>query len=80
MLFENYPLLPRYHSKIIGLILYSIQMSVYFNVIMEIFIIKTNMTMENRSQRSNINRSRSKHKQKSTKYKECLSMTMLKFI
>ena len=55
-------------------------MSVYFNVIMEIFIIKTNMTMENRSQRRNINRSRSKHKQKSTKYKECLSMTMLKFI
>ena len=38
------------------------------------------MKMDNKSNKNNINRPRPRHERRSTKYKKCLSMTMLAWI
>ena len=70
---------PRYHPKIIGHTLKNKlknKRAVIHKIIRSI-IMKINMKMKNRSHRWDINRRRSRHEHKYSKYKKCLTMMML---
>ena len=70
---------PRYPPKIVGHILKNKQKCkrVFTHKITQLIIMKMKTKMRNRSHRYDINRSRSKHGHKDSKYKKCLSMMML---
>ena len=70
---------PHYQAKIIGRILQNKQKSncVYIHEIIRLIIMTMKMKIKNRSHRYNINRPRSRHGQKYSKYKNCLIMMML---
>ena len=67
---------PRYHLKIIVDILENKQQNCIHEII-GLIIMKMKMIVKNRSHRYGINRSRSRHEHKYSKYKKCLSMIML---
>ena len=69
----------RYDPKIIGHILKNKLKNkcVCFHEIIRLIIMKMKMKMKNRSHRYGINRTRSRHGNKYSKYKKCLSMMML---
>ena len=71
---------PRYHPKIIEHILKNKQKNMYVCIheIIRLIIMKMKMKMKNRSHRYNINRLKSRHGHKYSKYKMCLSVVMLK--
>ena len=52
-------------------------MCVCFHEIMRLIIMKTEMKMKNRSHRYDINRPKSRHGHKYSKYKKCLNMMKL---
>ena len=72
-------LYPRYYTKIIGHILKNKQKNncVCIHEIMRVIIIKMKMKMKNRSHRLDINRPRSRHGHKYSKYKTRPSLMML---
>ena len=80
MLFEIYSHSSSiYHTKIIGNALKNRQMNkcVCFHEIIRLIIMEMKMKKENRSSRYDINRTRSRHGHKYSKYKKCRSMIML---
>ena len=71
---------PHYYPKIIGHILVKNKQKnkcVCFNEIIRLIIMKMEMKMKNTSRRYDINRTRSSHEHKYSKYKKHLSMMML---
>ena len=70
---------PRYHPKIIGHILKNKQKNkcVCIHEIIRLIITELKTKKKNRSHRHDINRPRSRHGYKYSKYKKCLSMIML---
>ena len=70
---------PCYHPKIIGHILKNKQKNkrVYIHEIIQLIIMKMKMKMKNRSHRYDINRPRSRHGGKYSKYKRGICMMML---
>ena len=70
---------PRYHPKIIGYILKIKQKKkcVCIHEILGLITMKIRMNMKNRSHRYDINRPRSRHGHKYSKYKKCFSMIIL---
>ena len=72
-------LYPLYHPKIIGHILKNKPKNkgVFINDITRLIIMKMKMEMKNKSHRYDINRPRSRHGHKYSKYKKCLGIIML---
>ena len=70
---------PDYHPKMIGNLLKNKQKAkgVFTHEITQLIIMKIKMKTKNRSHRYNINRPRSRHWHKCSKYKKCLSIMML---
>ena len=80
LVFENYSHLhPRYHPKMIGHFLKNKQKNkwVCIHETVRLIIKKMKMKMKNRSHRYDINRLRSRHGHKYSKYKKSLCMMML---
>ena len=72
----------RYHAKVTGHILKNKQKNkfVIIHEIMRLIIKKTKMKMKNGSYRYDINRPRSRHGRKYTKYKKCFTMMILIYV
>ena len=70
---------PHYHPKVLGHILKNKQKSpvVFTHEITRLIIMKMSMKMKNRSYRYEINRPRSRHGHRYSKYEKCLSIMML---
>ena len=69
----------RYHAKVTGHILKNKQKNKYVCIheIIRLIIKKTKIKLKNGSYRYDINRPRSRHGRKYTKYKKCFTMTIL---
>ena len=69
----------RYHPKIIGYILKNKQKNKCGTVheIIQLIIMKMKMKMKNKSHRYDINRPRTRHGHKYSKYRKCLILTVL---
>ena len=72
-------LYPRYHPIIIWHILKNKQKSkcVCIHEIVRLIIIKMKINMKKRSERHNVNRPRSRHRDKYSTYEKCFTMVML---
>ena len=81
--FENsHILLPRYYPKKLEHILKNKQKNkfVCIHKIIRLIIMKMKMKLKNRSHRYDINRPRSRHGRRYSKYIKCITMMMLIFI